>query len=168
MEHIADDHLLHIAVNGVLGNDRTSREIKAWADVQCRSRGLEKELRQGYIEKEERYRCSFHNSGLTLKGHSILDAMEKWAEMPFSDKLKILRSIRKDAGLSITELSKRSGVSIPHISNLERGKKSTVGIETLSKLAKGCGFFLRVEIVDARNSKFYGIYVSRGREEDKK
>jgi hypothetical protein len=151
MEYMPDDYVLHIAVNGV-GNDRVAREVRAWADGQCRERGLDKELQRLLAEKEERYRQSFHN-----KSHSVA---EEWAAKPFSEKLRILRSIRKDAGLTITELSKLSGVSIPHISNLELGKKSTIGIETLGKIASSCGFFLRVEIIDARRSVFYGIYTS--------
>jgi hypothetical protein len=155
MEEMSDDHVVHIAVNGVGGNDRVAREVRAWADGQCRERGLDKELQRLLAEKEERYRQSFHN-----KSHSVADAIEEWAAKPFSEKLRILRSIRKDAGLTITELSKLSGVSIPHISNLELGKKSTIGIETLGKIASSCGFFLRVEIIDARRSVFYGIYTS--------
>lgn len=88
------------------------------------------------------------------------EATEKWAALPFSEKLTILRGIRKNAGLTITEVAKLTGLTIPYLSNLERGKYDAVKIKTLGKIANACGCFLRVEIIDAEKSIFYGIYTS--------
>jgi len=49
-----------------------------------------------------------------------------------------LELIRKEAKLSIYELSKRSGISQPYIKDLESGKKSPT-LRTLEKLAAALG-----------------------------
>lgn len=46
-----------------------------------------------------------------------------------------MRKIRKAKGLTITELSNLSGVSQPHISNIENGKRNAPPPEILNKLA---------------------------------
>ncbi|MGB9860402.1 MAG: helix-turn-helix domain-containing protein, partial [Moorellaceae bacterium] len=45
-----------------------------------------------------------------------------------------LRRLREQKGLTLNELSRRSGVSLAHISEIERGR-STASLKTLEKLA---------------------------------
>lgn len=50
---------------------------------------------------------------------------------------KKIKSLRKKKGLTLQELSQRSGVSPGYISMLERGFKKSPTIEVLKKLAAG-------------------------------
>ena len=90
-------------------------------------------------------------------GKNIAEQFEDWAKLPLSSKLGILRAIRKAAGLTITDVAKATGLSIPYLSMLERGKYDTVRMETLGKIAEACGCYLRVEIINAKESIFYSI-----------
>lgn len=47
-----------------------------------------------------------------------------------------LRRIRNNRGLTLTELAKRSGISQPHLSHIENGKRRTPPPETLLNIAK--------------------------------
>jgi transcriptional regulator with XRE-family HTH domain len=50
----------------------------------------------------------------------------------------VIREVRKDAGMTLDELSKRSKVSIASLSKLERNQ-TTVGLDTLLRIAKVFG-----------------------------
>ncbi|WP_082517157.1 helix-turn-helix domain-containing protein [Brevibacillus sp. Leaf182] len=54
--------------------------------------------------------------------------------MEFGKYIKQLRDIR---GLSVRELSRRSGVSVAHISQLESGQRGIPKPDTIKKLADG-------------------------------
>lgn len=54
--------------------------------------------------------------------------------MNFGDYIK---QIRTSKNISLRELSKRSGVSHPYLSQLENGKTNNPSIEVLTKIAKG-------------------------------
>ena len=85
------------------------------------------------------------------------EVVEEWAEKPLSDRLAILRDIRKDSGLTLAEVGRRAGLSVAYLSMLERGEYSTIRIETLEKIASACGCFLRIEIVRPTRATYYGI-----------
>lgn len=53
-----------------------------------------------------------------------------------------IKNLRKKMGLTLQELSERSGVSPGYISMLERGFKKSPTLEVLKKLAKGLGVSL--------------------------
>lgn len=53
-------------------------------------------------------------------------------ETTFGDKLY---TIRKQRGWTLADLSKRSGLSISHISSLERGTRSKPSMEVVTRLA---------------------------------
>jgi len=89
---------------------------------------------------------------------NFAEKAEDWAALPFSEKLGIIRSVRRDAGLTLQEAADKAGISKAYLSMLERGLYSTVRIETLGKIADACGCFLRVEIIDARAGKYYWVY----------
>ena len=59
----------------------------------------------------------------------------------FGARLKALRVL---AGLSINELSKRSGVHRPTISLLENGRQTDIGVHAAARLAKALGVSLDV------------------------
>ena len=51
----------------------------------------------------------------------------------------ILRMLRKQAGLTLDVVSKRSGVQPAQISNYERDKMPNVGVETINKILRAYG-----------------------------
>lgn len=53
--------------------------------------------------------------------------------MPYNVKVK---ETRKKLGMSQIELCRKSGVSRPTLSNIERGKINNITIKTLRKIAK--------------------------------
>jgi transcriptional regulator with XRE-family HTH domain len=89
---------------------------------------------------------------------NMAEKAEEWGSLLFSEKLGILRRVRKDAGLTLKDVAEKAGVSIAYLSQLERGLYPTVKIETLGKIADACGHCLRVEIIDAKQNKFYWVY----------
>lgn len=54
-----------------------------------------------------------------------------------------LRKLREEAGLSREAFTKKTGVSLSFVYNLETGKYSTFSIDTSRRLAKGLGLTLR-------------------------
>lgn len=63
------------------------------------------------------------------------------------DELKIeqqLLRLRKDAGLSQSQLAKKLGVSQPFVAKLESGRVKNFNLNTLSKAADVLGYSLRV------------------------
>lgn len=58
--------------------------------------------------------------------------------------LKItIRKLRKQAGLSSTELAKKSGLSLAYISKLEKGIYQALSLKTCKQLAHGLGLSLK-------------------------
>ena len=47
-----------------------------------------------------------------------------------------LKKYRKDLGLTMQELSDRTGISVGYICHLENGTRSNPSIETMEKIAK--------------------------------
>jgi len=57
---------------------------------------------------------------------------------------KTIKKLRKEAGLSPTQLSERSNLSLAFISKLEGGGKyKTLSLQTCKKLAEGLGLSLK-------------------------
>lgn len=50
-----------------------------------------------------------------------------------------LKSVRKSLGLSLRDLESRTGISNPYLSQLERGKRTGMSCETMSRLADALG-----------------------------
>lgn len=50
-----------------------------------------------------------------------------------------IKEIRNEKGLSLRELSKRSGISHPYLSQLENGKNKNPSPDIIEKLSKGLG-----------------------------
>lgn len=67
--------------------------------------------------------------------------------IPFGEHL---RNVRKEKGLSIRELARRSGVSNAYISQLENDKTKNPTYEIIGKLAKGLGI-ATTELVNAND-----------------
>src|SRR5262245_39747299 len=60
--------------------------------------------------------------------------MKKTATSSFAS---VLTKLMEDAGIGVSELSRRSGVSRPYLSDLTRGVKKDAGWETVMRLADG-------------------------------
>ena len=74
--------------------------------------------------------------------------------MPLGDYLAVsvflhdLRKAREDAGLSLTDLEKRTGIDKATLSRLETGKQTNPTIETLSRYAAAVGKQLVMTLQD--------------------
>lgn len=60
---------------------------------------------------------------------------------------KEIASLRAKRGMTIRELSEKTGIYISNLSNIETGKTST-GVDTLSKIADALG--ARVDITEIK------------------
>jgi transcriptional regulator with XRE-family HTH domain len=67
---------------------------------------------------------------------------------------RYLRSLRKAAGLNLTELAKRSGVSQPYLSQVEGGKRGIPTPDMLKKLAGPLGVEHQELMVEAAHVKY--------------
>lgn len=67
-----------------------------------------------------------------------------------------LRPLREAAGLTQADLMRRSGLSQPCISRLERGASLSTTWQTLERYVDGCGATLQVE-VEIKNHKRRGV-----------
>lgn len=59
------------------------------------------------------------------------------------DIAKSMRKLREEAGLTATQLSNRSGLSLAYISKLEGGEYKSLSLASCKALAEGLGFALR-------------------------
>jgi transcriptional regulator with XRE-family HTH domain len=64
-----------------------------------------------------------------------------------------VRKARDAKGLSLTEVSRRSGLPLPTLSRLESGKNPRPTFETLSRYAAGVGLELEVVVRDSAKSE---------------
>lgn len=81
---------------------------------------------------------------LIARHHQRMAALERIGEL-----LKQLRSARERRGLSLTEISERSGVDESALSNLENGEMSDPTVETLVRYADAIGMRLELFLVEA-------------------
>ncbi len=53
------------------------------------------------------------------------------------ENIYLIKNIRRKKGLTLAELSKKTGYDVPHLSRLERG--AGMKVETLRVIARGLG-----------------------------
>lgn len=61
---------------------------------------------------------------------------------------KQLRGLRKEAGLTQTDLAKKCGLRQGNISRIECGKEQHLGLITLVRFVNGCGSLLFITMKD--------------------
>lgn len=75
---------------------------------------------------------------------------------------KKIRDLRMKRGISLTELSKLSGVSKSYLSFIERGKQTNPSIEVIEKIAKALKIDLQSLITtQTKNTKNTGPEIDR-------
>jgi transcriptional regulator with XRE-family HTH domain len=72
------------------------------------------------------------------------------AEQSLLKGLVELREARRARGLSLSEVSRRSGIDLASLSRLETGKNSNPTFETLSCYAKALGLRLELSLVEEK------------------
>lgn len=70
---------------------------------------------------------------------NLAQRFEDWAHMPIGKRMVAIRTIRKAKGMTLTQLAKASGLSVPYLSKLETGKRIDIKLSTLEKIATGLG-----------------------------
>lgn len=74
--------------------------------------------------------------------------MTGFAEESLLKGLVELKRARQDRGLSLSEVSRRSGIDLASLSRLERGKNPNPTFETLSRYADALGLRLELSLVE--------------------
>ena len=74
---------------------------------------------------------------MTRKGKRKIEGSHKLGEQ--------IRNVRKEQGLSIVELSDKTGLSTSHLSEIETGKTTNPGVAVLQKIATALGISLSIE-----------------------
>jgi DNA-binding Xre family transcriptional regulator len=105
------------------------------------------------ITEEERVRETFRDrpSISTLIERGEIDAeriMTRSAEESLLRGLVELKRARQDRGLSLSEISRRSGIDLASLSRLEAGKNPNPTFETLSRYADALGLRLELSLVE--------------------
>jgi DNA-binding Xre family transcriptional regulator len=105
------------------------------------------------IAEEERVRETFRDrpSISTLIERGEIDAeriMTRSAEESLLRGLVELKRARQDRGLSLSEISRRSGIDLASLSRLEAGKNPNPTFETLSRYADALGLRLELSLVE--------------------
>jgi DNA-binding Xre family transcriptional regulator len=106
------------------------------------------------IAEEERVRETFRDrpSIQTLIERGEIDPeriMTRSAEESLLKGLVELKRARQDRGLSLSEISRRSGIDLASLSRLEAGKNPNPTFETLSRYADALGLRLELSLVEA-------------------
>jgi DNA-binding phage protein len=70
------------------------------------------------------------------------------AEESLLETLGALERARQSAGLSLTEIARRSGIDLASLSRLEAGKNPNPTFETLSRYAAALGLRLNLSLVE--------------------
>jgi transcriptional regulator with XRE-family HTH domain len=65
---------------------------------------------------------------------------------PHAEFIRRLRAERKAKGLTLAQMSERSGIDQPALSRLERGLSTNPTVETLARYAAGLGARLRLSL----------------------
>jgi DNA-binding Xre family transcriptional regulator len=105
------------------------------------------------IAEEERVRETFRDrpSISTLIERGDLDPeriMTRSAEESLLRGLVELKRARQDRGLSLSEISRRSGIDLASLSRLEAGKNPNPTFETLCRYADALGLRLELSLVE--------------------
>jgi DNA-binding phage protein len=105
------------------------------------------------VAEEQRVRESFQDrpSVKTLIERGEIDPeriMTGTAEESLLKGLIELRSARQTRGLSLSEISRRSGIDLASLSRLEGGKNPNPTFETLSRYAEALGLRLELSLVE--------------------
>ena len=105
------------------------------------------------IAEEERVRETFRDrpSIRTLIERGEIDPeriMTGSAEESLLKGLVELKRARQDCGLSLSEISRRSGIDLASLSRLEGGKNPNPTFETLSRYADALGLRLELSLVE--------------------
>ncbi len=105
------------------------------------------------IAEEERVRETFRDrpSIRTLIERGEIDPeriMTGSAEKSLLKGLVDLKRARQDRGLSLSEISRRSGIDLASLSRLEGGKNPNPTFETLSRYADALGLRLELSLVE--------------------
>lgn len=106
------------------------------------------------IAEEERVRETFRDrpTPRTLIERGELDPegiMTLTAEESLLRGLIELKRAREDCGLSLSEVSRRSGIDLSSLSRLEAGKNPNPTFETLSRYADALGLRLELSLVES-------------------
>jgi DNA-binding phage protein len=115
--------------------------------IKARSRTAEE------IAEEEQVRATFRDrpSLQTLIERGEIDPeriMTLAAEESLLKGLIALKRARQDRGLSLSEVSRRSGIDLASLSRLEAGKNPNPTFETLSRYADALGLRLELTLVE--------------------
>ena len=105
------------------------------------------------IAEEERVRETFRDrpSIRTLIERGEIDPeriMTGSAEESLLKGLVELKQARQDRGLTLSEISRRSGIDLASLSRLEGGKNPNPTFETLSRYADALGLRLELSLVE--------------------
>ncbi len=105
------------------------------------------------IAEEERVRETFRDrpsiSTLIERGEIAPERiMTRSAEESLIRGLVELKRARQDRGLSLSEISRRSGIDLASLSRLEAGKNPNPTFETLSRYADALGLRLELSLVE--------------------
>ncbi len=105
------------------------------------------------IAEEEQVRATFSDrpSMKILIGRGEIDpdrVMTLAAEESLLKGLFQLKQAREDRGLTLSEISRRSGIDLASLSRLESGKNPNPTFETLSRYAHALGLRLELSLVN--------------------
>ena len=105
------------------------------------------------IAEEEQVRETFRDrpSLPTLIERGEIDPeriMTRSAEESLLRGLVELKRARRDRGLSLSEISRRSGIDLASLSRLEAGKNPNPTFETLSRYADALGLRLELSLME--------------------
>jgi DNA-binding phage protein len=107
------------------------------------------------VAEEEQVRATFRGrpnmKALIESGEIDSDRiMTLAAEESLLKGLLDLKQAREHRGLSLSEISRRSGIDLGSLSRLESGKNSNPTFETLSRYAQALGMRLELSLVDSQ------------------
>lgn len=83
---------------------------------------------------------------LVARHHERIAALDK-----IDDLLKQLKAAREQKGLTLAEVSERTGMDRSALSKLESGQRPNPTVETLVRYADAVGMRLEVFLIDARS-----------------
>jgi DNA-binding Xre family transcriptional regulator len=106
------------------------------------------------IAEEEQVRQTFRDrpSMKTLIERGEIESdriMTLAAEESLLKGLFDLKQAREDRGLSLSEISRRTGIDLASLSRLESGKNPNPTFETLSRYAQALGLRLELSLVES-------------------
>jgi transcriptional regulator with XRE-family HTH domain len=129
------------------GSDLTPEQRARIETIRAANRTPEARARQAAIRDEYAERPSLDE--LVRRGDVAPDRITTMGAMGTLVKATAaVRKARETKGLSLTEVSRRSGLPLPTLSRLESGKNAHPTFETLARYAMGVGLELEVVVRD--------------------